>query len=49
MGGERLERIGTFRVVILQQEISYSIIEGIVETSFTLEGISFAEGARFEE
>jgi hypothetical protein len=49
MGGQRLQRICTFRVIVLEKEISNSVIQGIVEASFSLEGISLAESAGFEE
>ena len=49
MRGKRLQRIGAFRVVILEEEVSDSIVQGIVKTSFTLEGISFTESAGLEE
>jgi hypothetical protein len=49
MGGKRLQRIGAFRVVVLEEEVSDSIIQCIVKTSFTLESISFAESAGLEE
>ena len=49
MGGKWLQRIGAFRVVVLEKEVSNSIVQGIIEAPFSLEGISFAESARFEE
>lgn len=36
-------------VVIRKEEVAYSIIQRIVETSFTLEGVSFAKSPILEK
>jgi hypothetical protein len=30
MGGERLQRVRRFRIVVLEQEVSYPIIESVI-------------------
>jgi hypothetical protein len=49
MGGKRLQRICAFRVIVLEEQISDSIIQSIVEASLALESISFAERTGFKK
>lgn len=49
MGGERLERVCGFRIVIFEKEDTDFIRESVVETTFTGEGVALAEGTGFEE
>lgn len=44
---ERLQRIGALGVVVLEEKLMDSNCEGIVKTSFSLEGLSIAYRSRF--
>lgn len=49
MGGKRLQRIRRFCIVVGQQQVSYAVVEGIVQTSLALESVALTEGAVLEQ
>ena len=49
MRREGLPGIGRLCVVVGQQQVSYAVVEGVVETALALEGVALAQGAVFEE
>lgn len=49
VGGEGLQRVRGFGVVVGQEQVAYAIVEGVVQGSLTLEGISFAQCAVLEQ
>ena len=41
--------VGGLGEVVLQQEVAYAVVEGVVDAALALEGVPLGEGARFEE
>jgi len=49
MGRERLQWIRRFRVVVREEQVPDLIVESVVQASFALKRVSFAEGTVCEE
>lgn len=45
MCGQRLKGARRLCVVVREEEVSYAVVEGVVQAALALEGIAFAEGA----
>jgi S-(hydroxymethyl)glutathione dehydrogenase / alcohol dehydrogenase len=49
VGGPVDVRVGGLGEVVLQEEVAYPVVEGVVDAALALEGVPLGEGARFEE
>ena len=49
MGSKWLQRVGRLGEVVLQQQVANAVIQSIIQTTFTLEGITLTKGSGFEQ
>ena len=49
MGSKWLQRVGRLGEVVLQQQVANAIIQSIIQTTFTLEGITLTKGSGLEK
>ena len=49
VGGERLQGVRGFGVVVGEQQVAYPVVEGVVQTSLALEGVSLAQCAILQQ